>query len=136
MGENFTVTVYLKWDETDVSFLFPSIKVRPVGDALYNSTYEPWSQYLTGTQGLAPEPFYDPLEFMVDEAHSRGIEVHVWLNPYRAGSNAVFEDLAENHMCKKLSQYCYTYGRFLWMDPGAPEVADQLILVVEDILSR
>ena len=58
--------------------------VRPVGDAFYSSEIEPWSTYLTGTQGIAPDPFYDPLSFACEEAHARGIEVHAWLNPYRA----------------------------------------------------
>ena len=58
--------------------------VRPVGDAFYASELEPWSTYLTGTQGTPPDPFYDPLSYLCDEAHARGIEVHAWLNPYRA----------------------------------------------------
>ena len=59
-------------------------QARPQCDALYQSDLEPWSYYLTGTQGKAPDPFYDPLEFWIDEAHQRGLELHVWLNPYRA----------------------------------------------------
>ncbi len=57
---------------------------RPAADALYNSNYEPWSFFLTNEQGTAPDPYYDPLEFWVDEAHKRGLEFHVWFNPYRA----------------------------------------------------
>ena len=60
------------------------LQVRPQADALYKSDIEPWSYFLTGTQGKAPDPYYDPLEFWVKEAHARGIELHVWLNPYRA----------------------------------------------------
>ena len=59
-------------------------QVRPQADALYASSLEPWSYFLTGTQGRAPEPFYDPLQFWIDAAHDRGMELHVWLNPYRA----------------------------------------------------
>ncbi|HUM66318.1 MAG TPA: family 10 glycosylhydrolase, partial [Chitinophagaceae bacterium] len=59
-------------------------QVRPQADALYNSSLEPWSYYLSGVQGRAPEPYYDPLEFWVEAAHERGLELHVWLNPYRA----------------------------------------------------
>src|SRR5579863_5640177 len=60
-------------------------QVRPVCDAMYASQIEPWSYYLTGAMGKAPEPFYDPLAFAVDEAHKRGLELHAWFNPYRAG---------------------------------------------------
>jgi uncharacterized lipoprotein YddW (UPF0748 family) len=60
------------------------LQVRPAADALYLSEYEPWSEYLTGTQGAAPEPFYDPLAFAVEEAHRRGLELHAWFNPFRA----------------------------------------------------
>src|ERR1044071_9502940 len=60
------------------------LQVRPQCDALYKSDLEPWSYYLTGQQGKAPDPYYDPLEFWIKEAHQRGLELHVWLNPYRA----------------------------------------------------
>ena len=59
-------------------------QVRPEADALYLSYYEPWSRYLTGEQGVAPEPFWDPLQWMIDECHKRGMELHAWINPYRA----------------------------------------------------
>ena len=60
------------------------LQVRPAADALYASPYEPWSEYLTGVMGRAPNPYYDPLEFAVNEAHRRGLELHAWFNPYRA----------------------------------------------------
>jgi len=63
------------------------VQVRPAADAMYPSSFEPWSEYLTGKQGLAPEPFYDPLAFMIEETHKRGMEFHAWLNPYRAVFN-------------------------------------------------
>jgi uncharacterized lipoprotein YddW (UPF0748 family) len=59
-------------------------QVRPQADAFYQSSLEPWSYFLTGKQGQAPNPYYDPLQFWIDAAHDRGIELHVWLNPYRA----------------------------------------------------
>ncbi|MDM8004282.1 MAG: family 10 glycosylhydrolase, partial [Bacteroidota bacterium] len=59
-------------------------QVRPHCDAMYKSDLEPWSYYLTGEEGKAPDPYYDPLQFWIDEAHARGIELHAWLNPYRA----------------------------------------------------
>ena len=72
------------------------LQVRPSCDALYNSRYEPWSEYLTGTQGKAPSPLWDPLDYAVKEAHSRGLELHAWFNPFRArhsggGSRALLQ---------------------------------------------
>ena len=61
--------------------------IRPAADAFYPSKLEPWSEYLTGKQGLAPDPYYDPLQFMIEETHKRGMEFHAWLNPYRAVNN-------------------------------------------------
>lgn len=61
------------------------LHMRPICDALYKSSYEPWSHYITGTQGVPPsDPEYDPLKFAIEEAHKRGMELHAWLNPYRA----------------------------------------------------
>eukprot|EP00095_Tigriopus_kingsejongensis_P012403 maker-scaffold755_size101758-snap-gene-0.22 protein:Tk12403 transcript:maker-scaffold755_size101758-snap-gene-0.22-mRNA-1 annotation:"hypothetical protein CAPTEDRAFT_109895" len=113
-----------------------NMNVRPVGDALYASDLEPWSKYLTGTQGVGPEPFYDPLDFLVSQAQLRDIDVHAWLNPYRGGAGIKFDDLAESHICFQYPEYCYYYDRYIWMDPGAPEIADQLIAVVEDLVTR
>ena len=63
------------------------VQVRPAADAFYPSPYEPWSQWLTGVQGQPPSPYYDPLQFMIEETHKRGMEFHAWLNPYRANFN-------------------------------------------------
>src|SRR5205085_11864557 len=78
-------------------------QVRPACDALYASQIEPWSEYLTGTMGEAPAPFYDPLAFAVEEAHRRGLELHAWFNPYRARS-AEKIPAAPNHISKKQPQ--------------------------------
>ena len=75
-------------------------QVRPAADALYNSPYEPWSYYLTGKMGQPPLPTYDPLEFAVTEAHKRGLELHAWFNPYRAGHPADRSELSPNHISK------------------------------------
>ena len=60
------------------------VQMRPAADAFYPSPYEPWSEWLTGTQGKPPSPYYDPLQFMIEETHKRGMEFHAWCNPYRA----------------------------------------------------
>ena len=75
-------------------------QVRPACDALYASRIEPWSEYLTGTMGKAPEPFYDPLAFAVEEAHKRGLELHAWFNPYRARLRAANSPVAANHISR------------------------------------
>jgi len=93
-------------------------------------------RFLTGTQGTAPSPLWDPLSFLVNEAHSRGIEVHAWLNPYRANLSPNWTGLASNHMANVYRQYAYPYGNYLWMDPGAQVVVDHLVRVIQDIINR
>lgn len=109
-------------------------QVRPECDALYSSQIEPWSRYLTGQQG--EDPGIDPLEILIGQAHPRGIEVHAWLNPYRANASEVFADNVDQHIAEKYPQYAYKYGSTVWMDPGAKEVQDQLVAVVADLVTR
>lgn len=109
------------------------LQVRPESDALYRSDIEPWSRYLTGTQGR--DPGYDPLAFFIAEAKKRGIEVHAWLNPYRAAANAS-QPRTANHISRRYPQYAYRIGNVLWMDPGAPEVRRHITAVVRDLLRR
>ncbi|MBD2039997.1 glycoside hydrolase family 10 protein [Microcoleus sp. FACHB-672] len=111
------------------------LQVRPAGDALYASQLEPWSYWLTGTQGKAPTPYYDPLEFAIAESHKRNIELHAWFNPYRAKTPDKFS-LAGNHMAKVYPQYAYQYGDLLWMDPGAKPVQDRTYDVIMDVVRR
>lgn len=110
------------------------LQVRDHGDAFYNSSIEPWSRYLTGHQGTAPSPYYDPLEFFITEAHRRSIEVHAWFNPYIGGHPGQY--FAPNHMVKQFPQYAYHFGTFLWMDPGAKEVQDRVYDVIIDVVTR
>ena len=110
-------------------------QVRPEGDALYNSPYEPWSRFLTGRQGRKPDPLWDPLEFAVIEAHRRGMELHAWFNPYRAADNRnVPTD--ESHVTKRRPDLVVPYAQFLWMDPGLPEVRRRTIRTVVDVVKR
>ncbi len=98
------------------------LQVRPAADALYQSSIEPWSDFLTGEMGRAPEPFYDPLAFATAEAHKRGLEMHVWINPYRAKDPSTRGSLAANHIARANPELVRQYGPFLWMDPGEPAV--------------
>lgn len=109
------------------------LQVRPESDALYASSIEPWSRYLTGTQGRSPG--YDPLAFFIAEAKKRGIAVHAWLNPYRAAATAG-KPRAANHISNKFPQYTYKVGSVLWMDPGAPAVQKQIVAVARDLVKR
>ena len=107
--------------------------VRPESDALYRSTREPWSRELTGTQGN--DPGYDPLGILLELAHARGIEVHAWVNPYRAVASKD-NPVVAGHVAKVLSQAAITYGGSIVMDPGAPEVRTWVLGVVDDLLAH
>ncbi len=111
-------------------------QVRPAGDALYASKIEPWSEYLTGRQGLAPAPQWDPLEFAVKEAHARGLELHAWFNPYRARDPSAKGLLAPTHIARVSPALVKKYGKQLWMDPGEPAVRNRTLRVVLDVVKR
>lgn len=111
-------------------------QVRPHCDALYASELEPWSEYLTGTMGKAPAPFYDPLEFVVAEAHRRGLELHAWFNPYRALHPGSKGELASNHVSKLQPEIVREYGKHLWLDPGESRAADHSAAVILDVVKR
>lgn len=110
-------------------------QIRPTADALYKSDIEPWSEWITGEQGRAPEPFFDPLQLVVEEAHKRCMEVHAWINPYRV-TNFPNYKLAENHIYFKKPHLFKTYGERIYFDPGLDETGDYLIRVLQDIVSR
>lgn len=112
------------------------LHVRPAGDALYPSALEPWSEYLTGEQGKAPEPLYDPLAFAVQEAHARGLELHAWFNPYRARHPSSRSAAAPSHITRANPELVREYGSYLWMDPGENAVRKRSIDVVLDVVRR
>ena len=93
------------------------LQVRPACDAIYNSNFEPWSEYLTGQMGRPPQPYYDPLKFAVEEAHKRGLELHAWFNPYRARIRDSKSPVAWNHVSVTHPEMVRTYGKYLWLDP-------------------
>jgi uncharacterized lipoprotein YddW (UPF0748 family) len=111
------------------------LQVRPSADAFYQSSIEPWSDYLTGEMGRAPEPFYDPLTFATDEAHKRGLEMHVWINPYRA-KHPSSRSTSASHVIRARPELVRRYGSMVWMDPGDPVVRARTTRVVLDIVSR
>jgi uncharacterized lipoprotein YddW (UPF0748 family) len=111
-------------------------QVRPSCDALYASPLEPWSEYLTGTMGRAPQPFYDPLAFAIDEAHKRGLELHAWFNPFRASRVEARSSVAPNHITKTHPELVRRYGEQFWLDPGEPAVREHVVQVVMDVVRR
>jgi uncharacterized lipoprotein YddW (UPF0748 family) len=112
------------------------LQVRPAADALYASSLEPWSEYLTGEMGKAPSPFWDPLEFAVTEAHARGLELHAWFNPYRARHPSARSPISPSHISVTHPELVRKYGTHLWMDPGEPAVREHSLRVILDVVRR
>jgi uncharacterized lipoprotein YddW (UPF0748 family) len=110
------------------------VQIRPTADAFYPSPYEPWSAYLTGRQG--GDPGYDPLRFMVTEAHARGLEFHAWFNPYRVSTQADLGHLAPGNPARRHPEWVHRYGGALWYDPGIPEVRNLIDQVVLDVVRK
>ncbi len=111
-------------------------QVRSSADALYPSALEPWSEVLSGTEGVPPEPFWDPLAFAIAEAHARGMELHAWFNPYRARTTSSRARAATTHLSRSRPDLVKTYGKQLWLDPGEEDVAAHSLAVVLDVVKR
>jgi len=105
------------------------VQVRPMADVFYPSSYEPWSEYLSGVQGQAPEPYYNPLAFMIGQARQRGMEFHAWFNPYRASMSANFTPAA-SHPVHQHPEWFLTYGGKLYYDPGHPEAQEYVLQAI------
>ena len=112
------------------------VQVRPSADAFYPSKYEPWSQWLTGVQGRAPSPYYDPLKFMIEETHKRGMEFHAWCNPYRADFQIGKSSIAPNHITKTHPEWFLTYGDKKYFDPSNKDAQQFVVNVITDIVKR
>lgn len=110
------------------------MQVRPMCDALYESSLEPWSEYLTGVQGQSPG--YDPLSFAIEESHKRNLEFHAWFNPYRAAGPTSKSATAKNHMVKARPDLAKKYGKHYWLNPTHPEVQKHSLAVVLDVVRR
>jgi uncharacterized lipoprotein YddW (UPF0748 family) len=110
-------------------------QVRPAADAFYSSSYEPWSEWVTGRQGDAPKPFYDPLAFMIQECHKRGMELHAWFNPYRTQFTK-YSHISQSHISKLKPHWVVNYGGSQQLDPGLPEVQQYIQAVIIDVVKR
>ncbi|MBK7499075.1 MAG: family 10 glycosylhydrolase [Ignavibacteriales bacterium] len=111
-------------------------QIRPECDALYQSSIEPWSRWLTGSQGTAPSPFYDPLQFAIDEAHKRGMELHAWFNPYRAERSVGNYPLSPTHVINQHPDWVLQVGTVKFLNPGLQEVRDYVTSVFLDVALR
>jgi uncharacterized lipoprotein YddW (UPF0748 family) len=111
-------------------------QIRTECDALYNSSVEPWSYWLTGKQGTAPEPFFDPLEVAITEAHKLGMQLHAWINPYRCIKNLSNYEFSENHVSKKHPDWILAVKDYKMLDPGNPHVTPYIVSVVSDVLEK
>lgn len=112
------------------------LQIRPAADALYDSKIEPWSPYLTGVMGQPPAPAYDPLQFAVAEAHRRGLQLHVWLNPYRVRPADAEAEPSPDHASVALADIVRDYGKYKWFDPGEPAAVERFLAVVGDVTTR
>jgi uncharacterized lipoprotein YddW (UPF0748 family) len=111
-------------------------QIRPSADAFYNSKYEPWSTYLTGTSDKSPIPYYDPLAFIISETHKRGMEFHAWLNPYRAIINYKKNESKLYNLINKKPEWFLDYGKNKYFNPGIPDVRQYTNRVVTDIVQN
>ncbi|MFZ6750188.1 glycoside hydrolase family 10 protein [Undibacterium sp. Ren11W] len=112
------------------------LQVRPSSDALYASELEPWSEFLTGEQGKAPKPYYDPLLFWIQQAHARGLELHAWFNPYRAKTAIGKAPATEAHFKQFAANPIKRYGDLWWLDPGEPVAMQHTLAVISDVVKR
>ncbi len=113
-------------------------QIRPECDALYQSNIEPWSYWLTGRQGQAPVPFYDPLQFAIQEAHKRGMELHAWFNPYRAlrDTTQSYDNPDTMHVTVRHPDWILKFGKLKILNPGLPQVRDYITSVIMDVVRR
>jgi uncharacterized lipoprotein YddW (UPF0748 family) len=112
------------------------LQVRPSADAIYPSALEPWAEWLTGEQGRAPSPAYDPLAFWIAEAKKRNIELHAWFNPYRARHTKAVSPISKDHIANRAPNAVKKYGDWLWLDPGEKAAQEHSLAVIMDVVKR
>ena len=130
--EFITIINRLQKDKFNAVF----VQIRPSADAFYESSIEPCSEWLTGKQGSSPSPYYDPLKFMIDECHKRGIEIHAWFNPFRSVMNIHESNISSQHVSRRHPGWNVTYGNYKWLNPGLPEVRNYVLKIVMDVVRR
>ncbi|MBI4859652.1 MAG: family 10 glycosylhydrolase [Candidatus Riflebacteria bacterium] len=126
------VQLFDQMQRTNMNAVF--VQVRPCGDAFFPSRWAPWSAYLTGTQGK--DPGYDPLAFMISEAHRRNLQLHAWFNPYRVSLKDQLSDLAPNNPARLHPEWVVKYGGKLFYNPGLPQVKDLLVASIVEVVKN
>jgi uncharacterized lipoprotein YddW (UPF0748 family) len=111
-------------------------QVRPAADAFYKSPLEPWSEWLTGTQGLQPRGNFDPLRYIIDRAHRYGLHLHAWFNPFRCSHPSGKSTPDSTHVSQRAKDLVVTYGKYQWMDPGHPTARKWSLAVIQDVVRR
>lgn len=111
------------------------VQVRPCADAFYPSRYEPWSSWLNGELGKAPEPYYDPLQFMIDETHKLGLEFHAWFNPYRAVFNADTSNIHPASIARQHRDWFAKYDKHMYFNPGLPQARKHVVNVIMEVVN-
>jgi uncharacterized lipoprotein YddW (UPF0748 family) len=112
------------------------VQIRPAADAFYPSRYEPWSKWLTGKLGAYPTEYYDPLKFMIDETHRRGMEFHAWFNPYRGIVGVDLANIDSASVAFQHPDWFVKYDKNLYFDPGLPQAQQHTTNVVLDVVNR
>ncbi|MEN8249854.1 MAG: family 10 glycosylhydrolase [Bacteroidota bacterium] len=112
------------------------VQIRPIADSFYPSEFEPWSEFLTGKQGVPPKGSFDPLEFMINETHNRAMEFHAWFNPYRAARNGDEAELSPDHAYNKHPEWFVEYGKGIYFDPGMEPARKFVEKVIADVVTR
>lgn len=112
------------------------VQIRAAGDAFYPSSLAPWSKFLTGKEGQAPRTSLDPLQWMIQAAHERGMEFHAWLNPYRAAFNLNTDELSPSHDYFRHPDWMIAYGSKRYYNPGLPAVQDHIAKIVREIITK
>ncbi|MFB9863972.1 family 10 glycosylhydrolase [Rufibacter immobilis] len=133
--QNALISILDHHKATGLNAIF--LQVRSQSDALYASTIDPWSADLTATQGKAPSPFWDPLQFAIEECHKRGMELHAWMNPYRAIANVnQLSTFAPSHVARQHPEWLIATANLRTLDPGIPGVRDYINSVITDVVQR
>ncbi|MGK7391374.1 MAG: glycoside hydrolase family 10 protein [Candidatus Cyclobacteriaceae bacterium M2_1C_046] len=118
----------------NLNFNVAVVQIRAAGDAFYPTEKAPWSRFLMGTENYAPDTLYDPLEWMIEETHKRGMEFHAWLNPYRATTDLDTAILDEQHAFYQHPEWMVKYGTKYYFNPGLPEVKEHVVDVISEVV--
>lgn len=112
------------------------LQVRPAAETFYRSSFEPWSQWLTGVQGKEPRPYYDPLQFWIEQCHQRGMELHAWFNPFRAALSEDVTLLHPDHIVNQQQDWLVAFNHRIYFNPGIPQVREYVRNVILEVVNR